>query len=188
MFQQHQGESLSEAWTRFKDLLQKAPHHGIDLWLQVQILYDHVNPATKRTIDQSAGVVPMTLNTVWEIPIGSQEAKEGFVGKEAKKTEKRDDGIRENEYESGCGQTFFGYVANRPPTWNDSSPWFMYTAVLSYDLAIQQFPPKIIIFICLDKLQMMILRSSLEVILLEFPVSFDDDESFQIRKSYNHIN
>ncbi|GJR14032.1 MAK10-like protein [Tanacetum coccineum] len=30
MFQQHQGESLSEAWTRFKDLL----HHGIDLWLQ----------------------------------------------------------------------------------------------------------------------------------------------------------
>ncbi|GJY35913.1 zinc finger, CCHC-type containing protein [Tanacetum coccineum] len=35
MFQQHHGESLSEAWTRFKDLLQKVPHHGIDLWLQV---------------------------------------------------------------------------------------------------------------------------------------------------------
>ncbi|GKA82168.1 zinc finger, CCHC-type containing protein [Tanacetum coccineum] len=30
MFQQHHGESLSEAWTRFKDLLQKVPHHGID--------------------------------------------------------------------------------------------------------------------------------------------------------------
>ncbi|GKB93817.1 hypothetical protein Tco_0979954 [Tanacetum coccineum] len=55
MFQQHQGESLSEAWTSFKDLLQKAPHHGIDLWLQVQIFYDHVNPATRRTIDQLAG-------------------------------------------------------------------------------------------------------------------------------------
>ncbi|GJZ03224.1 hypothetical protein Tco_0521185 [Tanacetum coccineum] len=49
------GESLSEAWTRFKDLLQKVPHHGIDLWLQVQIFYDHVNPATRRIIDQSAG-------------------------------------------------------------------------------------------------------------------------------------
>ncbi|GJZ13887.1 zinc finger, CCHC-type containing protein [Tanacetum coccineum] len=35
MFQQHQRESLFEAWTRFKDLLQKVPHHGIDLWLQV---------------------------------------------------------------------------------------------------------------------------------------------------------
>ncbi|GJR01508.1 MAK10-like protein, partial [Tanacetum coccineum] len=55
MFQQHQGESLSEAWTRFKDLLQKVPHHDIDLWLQVQIFYDHVTPVTRRTIDQSAG-------------------------------------------------------------------------------------------------------------------------------------
>ncbi|GJY30121.1 MAK10-like protein [Tanacetum coccineum] len=27
MFQQHHGESLSEVWTRFKDLLQKVPHH-----------------------------------------------------------------------------------------------------------------------------------------------------------------
>nr|GEX07189.1 zinc finger, CCHC-type [Tanacetum cinerariifolium] len=55
MFQQHQREPLSEAWTRFKDLLQKFPHHGIDIWLQVQIFYDHVNPVTRRTIDQSAG-------------------------------------------------------------------------------------------------------------------------------------
>ncbi|GJV62918.1 zinc finger, CCHC-type containing protein [Tanacetum coccineum] len=30
MFQRHHGESLSEEWTRFKDLLQKVPHHGID--------------------------------------------------------------------------------------------------------------------------------------------------------------
>nr|GEU35765.1 zinc finger, CCHC-type [Tanacetum cinerariifolium] len=35
MFQQHQEESLSEAWTRFKDLLRKVPHHGIDIWIQV---------------------------------------------------------------------------------------------------------------------------------------------------------
>ncbi|GKB86957.1 hypothetical protein Tco_0959229 [Tanacetum coccineum] len=55
MFQQHQGESLSESWTRFKDLLQKVPHHGIDLWLQVPIFYDHITPATRRTIDQLAG-------------------------------------------------------------------------------------------------------------------------------------
>ncbi|GKA98177.1 zinc finger, CCHC-type containing protein [Tanacetum coccineum] len=51
MFQQHHGESLSEAWTRFKDLLQKVPHHGIDFWLQVQIFYDHVNSVIRRTID-----------------------------------------------------------------------------------------------------------------------------------------
>nr|GEY74584.1 zinc finger, CCHC-type [Tanacetum cinerariifolium] len=56
MFQPHQGESLSEAWNHFKDLLYKVPHHGIDLWLQDQISYDHVNPATRRTIDQSVDV------------------------------------------------------------------------------------------------------------------------------------
>nr|GEU28979.1 zinc finger, CCHC-type [Tanacetum cinerariifolium] len=55
MFQQRHGESLSIAWTRFKDLLKKFPHHGIDLWLQVQIFYDHVNPATRQAIDHSAG-------------------------------------------------------------------------------------------------------------------------------------
>ncbi|GKB10632.1 zinc finger, CCHC-type containing protein [Tanacetum coccineum] len=33
MLQQHHGESLFKAWTRFKDLLQKVPHHGIDHWL-----------------------------------------------------------------------------------------------------------------------------------------------------------
>ncbi|GKB01101.1 hypothetical protein Tco_0829145 [Tanacetum coccineum] len=55
MFQQHQREYISEAWTHFKDLLQKVPHHGIDLWLQVQIFYYHVNLVTRRTIDQSTG-------------------------------------------------------------------------------------------------------------------------------------
>ncbi|GJW70873.1 ribonuclease H-like domain-containing protein, partial [Tanacetum coccineum] len=35
MFQQHHGESLSEAWTRFKDILLKVPHQSIDLWLQL---------------------------------------------------------------------------------------------------------------------------------------------------------
>ncbi|GJU02276.1 hypothetical protein Tco_1112614 [Tanacetum coccineum] len=62
-------QSLSEAWTRFKDLLQKVPHHGIDLWLQVQIFYDHVNPVTRRTIDQSAGGKLHDLNAEesWEL-------------------------------------------------------------------------------------------------------------------------
>ncbi|GJT85071.1 hypothetical protein Tco_1066788 [Tanacetum coccineum] len=55
MFQKHHGESLSEAWTHFKDLLQNVPCHGIDLWLQVQNFYDHVNLVTRRTIDQSVG-------------------------------------------------------------------------------------------------------------------------------------
>nr|GEX36541.1 zinc finger, CCHC-type [Tanacetum cinerariifolium] len=54
MFQQYHGESLSEAWTRFKDLLRKVHHHGIDLWLQVYIFYDCIDHTLKRTIDYVA--------------------------------------------------------------------------------------------------------------------------------------
>ncbi|GJS36687.1 zinc finger, CCHC-type containing protein [Tanacetum coccineum] len=69
MFQQHHGESLSEAWTRFKELLQKVPHHGIDLWLQIQIFYDHVSFHLKCEIDCAASSKLRNKNTdeSWEI-------------------------------------------------------------------------------------------------------------------------
>nr|GEU53359.1 zinc finger, CCHC-type [Tanacetum cinerariifolium] len=50
IFQQHQDESLYDAWNHFKDLLQKVPHHGLDLWLQVQIFYDHVDHTPQMAI------------------------------------------------------------------------------------------------------------------------------------------
>ncbi|GJX97805.1 zinc finger, CCHC-type containing protein [Tanacetum coccineum] len=55
MFQQHQDESFYYAWNRFKDLLQKVPHHGLALWLRVQIFYDHVDYTTQMAIDYAAG-------------------------------------------------------------------------------------------------------------------------------------
>ncbi|GJW82419.1 zinc finger, CCHC-type containing protein [Tanacetum coccineum] len=69
MFQQHHGESLSEAWTRFKDLLQKVPHHGIDRWLQIQIFYDHVSFHLKCEIDRATGGKLRNKNAdeSWEI-------------------------------------------------------------------------------------------------------------------------
>ncbi|GKF39928.1 zinc finger, CCHC-type containing protein, partial [Tanacetum coccineum] len=69
MFQQHHEESLSEAWTRFKDLLQKVPHHGIDRWLQIQIFYDHVSFHLKCEIDRAGGGKLRNKNTdeSWEI-------------------------------------------------------------------------------------------------------------------------
>ncbi|GJT79904.1 hypothetical protein Tco_1054246 [Tanacetum coccineum] len=39
----------------FKDLLQKVPHYGLDMWLQVQIFYDHVDYITQMAIDCAAG-------------------------------------------------------------------------------------------------------------------------------------
>ncbi|GJZ25330.1 zinc finger, CCHC-type containing protein [Tanacetum coccineum] len=67
MFQQHHGESLSEAWTRFKDLLQKVPHHGINLWLQNDPM-DFSKPVKTITLPQDVLMVPTTLNIAWKIP------------------------------------------------------------------------------------------------------------------------
>ncbi|GKA72466.1 hypothetical protein Tco_0778682 [Tanacetum coccineum] len=69
MFQRHQGESLLEAWTRFKDLLQKFPHHGIDRWLQIQIFYEHVSFHLKCDIDRAASCKLRNKSTdeYWEI-------------------------------------------------------------------------------------------------------------------------
>ncbi|GJX10057.1 MAK10-like protein [Tanacetum coccineum] len=81
MFQQHHEESLFEEWTRFKDLLQKVPHYGIDLWLQVQIFYDHVNPILRRTIDQSAGGIVKDV----EVHIGKLKLLNDFYVIDMKK-------------------------------------------------------------------------------------------------------
>ncbi|GJY60072.1 hypothetical protein Tco_0459964 [Tanacetum coccineum] len=51
MFQQHQDESSYDAWTRFKNLIQKVPHHGIDLWSLTQLFYDHVDDYTRMDLD-----------------------------------------------------------------------------------------------------------------------------------------
>ncbi|GJR39800.1 hypothetical protein Tco_1215484 [Tanacetum coccineum] len=45
----------TQAWTCFKDLLRKVPHHGLELWLQVQIFYDHVDCTTQTGNDYVAG-------------------------------------------------------------------------------------------------------------------------------------
>ncbi|GKA75527.1 hypothetical protein Tco_0781905 [Tanacetum coccineum] len=55
MFQQRQEKSLYDVWTHFKDSLLKVPHHGHDLWLQVQIFYDHVDCTTQMAIEYAAG-------------------------------------------------------------------------------------------------------------------------------------
>nr|GEW35362.1 zinc finger, CCHC-type [Tanacetum cinerariifolium] len=69
MFQQHQGEPLSEVWTRLKDLLQKVPPHGIDRWLQIKNFYDHVSFRLKCEIDHTAGgkLRDKNADESWEI-------------------------------------------------------------------------------------------------------------------------
>ncbi|GJU40152.1 zinc finger, CCHC-type containing protein [Tanacetum coccineum] len=61
MFQQHHEESLSEAWTRFKDLLQT--HHGIDLWLQLR---DHNAEESWALLEDLALYDNESWNDTWD--------------------------------------------------------------------------------------------------------------------------
>nr|GEW14010.1 zinc finger, CCHC-type [Tanacetum cinerariifolium] len=67
-FQQCQDEYHYDALTRFKDILRKVPHHGLDLWLQVQIFYDHVDYTTQMAIEYEAGgrLRKLRLEEAWK--------------------------------------------------------------------------------------------------------------------------
>nr|GEZ08753.1 MAK10-like protein [Tanacetum cinerariifolium] len=68
MFQQHHGESLSKAWTHLK-FTQKIPSSWHRPLAPSLIFYDHVNPVTRRTIDQSTGgkLRDLNLKESWAI-------------------------------------------------------------------------------------------------------------------------
>lgn len=54
-FRQKDGESLFEAWERYKDLLRACPHHGLEKWLIIHTFYNGLLYNTRMTIDAAAG-------------------------------------------------------------------------------------------------------------------------------------
>ncbi|XP_027348047.1 uncharacterized protein LOC113859484 [Abrus precatorius] len=54
-FMQQEGETLYEAWERYKELLRRCPHHCILEWMQLETFYNGMNPATATMIDAAAG-------------------------------------------------------------------------------------------------------------------------------------
>ena len=54
-FAQLETESLYEAYDRFKELLRRCLHHGIEIWEQVHLFYHGIYPATHAMLDITAG-------------------------------------------------------------------------------------------------------------------------------------
>jgi len=65
-FCQKETESIFEAWERFKEIVQKCQHSGIELWMQLQELWDGLTPASRRTLSNAAGG-PLMKKTLEEI-------------------------------------------------------------------------------------------------------------------------
>ncbi|KAD5507914.1 hypothetical protein E3N88_15617 [Mikania micrantha] len=54
-FQQDDGETFYEAWERFKDLMRKVPHHGLELWRQCETFYNGLDVSGRQWLDSYAG-------------------------------------------------------------------------------------------------------------------------------------
>ena len=61
-FTQKDGESLYDAWERFKEMLRLCPHHGLEKWLIVHTFYNGLLYATKMSVDAAAGGALMNKN------------------------------------------------------------------------------------------------------------------------------
>nr|GEX76490.1 zinc finger, CCHC-type [Tanacetum cinerariifolium] len=54
VFQQHQDESLYNSWTRFKDIIQKVPNHGLSIWTLIGIFLKHLKSLSCHIINLTA--------------------------------------------------------------------------------------------------------------------------------------
>ncbi|KAK1430086.1 hypothetical protein QVD17_12590 [Tagetes erecta] len=65
-FTEQPGESFFETWDRFKGLLNKCPHHGLEEWRVVEKFYNGISEATRRLLDSTAGGNMMKTKTADE--------------------------------------------------------------------------------------------------------------------------
>ena len=54
-FEQQQGESLYEAWERYKEMLRKCPHHGMPDWMVINTFYNGLGWQSRPIVDAAAG-------------------------------------------------------------------------------------------------------------------------------------
>ncbi|GKC58914.1 reverse transcriptase domain-containing protein, partial [Tanacetum coccineum] len=74
-FQQRFGESFTEAWDRFKDLLNKCPHHGFSFLHQIDTFYNGLNQSDQDSLNSAAGMNFLTRNTQEALTIIENKSK-----------------------------------------------------------------------------------------------------------------
>ncbi|GJX78500.1 reverse transcriptase domain-containing protein [Tanacetum coccineum] len=62
-FQQRFGETFSEAWDRFKDLLNKCPNHSFSPLHQIDTFYNSLNQSDQDSLNSAANGNFLTKNT-----------------------------------------------------------------------------------------------------------------------------
>ncbi|GJR37891.1 reverse transcriptase domain-containing protein [Tanacetum coccineum] len=74
-FQQVFGETFTEAWERFKDLLRKCPHHGFSLLHQIDFFYNGLCQSDQDSLNTATSGNIMTRNTQDALTIIENKAR-----------------------------------------------------------------------------------------------------------------
>ncbi|GJW90889.1 hypothetical protein Tco_0168442 [Tanacetum coccineum] len=74
-FQQRFGETFFEAWDRFKDLLNKCPHHAFSPLHQIDTFYNSLNQSEKDSLNSAANGNFLTKNTQEALTIIENKSK-----------------------------------------------------------------------------------------------------------------
>ncbi|GKB14147.1 reverse transcriptase domain-containing protein [Tanacetum coccineum] len=74
-FQQRFGETFSEAWDRFKDLLNKCPHHVFSSLHQIDTFYNSLNQSEQDSLNSAANCNFLTKNTQEALTIIENKSK-----------------------------------------------------------------------------------------------------------------
>ncbi|GJX33334.1 reverse transcriptase domain-containing protein [Tanacetum coccineum] len=74
-FQQRFDETFSEAWDRFKDLLNKCPHRGFSPLHQIDTFYNRLNQSEQDSLNSAAGGNFLTKNTQEALTIIENKSK-----------------------------------------------------------------------------------------------------------------
>ncbi|GKD04260.1 reverse transcriptase domain-containing protein [Tanacetum coccineum] len=74
-FQQRFGETFAEACDRFKDLLNKCPHHGFSPLHQIDTFYNNLNQSEQDSLNSAANGNFLTKNTQEALTIIENKSK-----------------------------------------------------------------------------------------------------------------
>ena len=68
-FHQLEDESLYDTWERFKELLRRYPHHDIPCCIQMETVYNGLNPSTRLMVDAltNGALLSKSYNKAYEI-------------------------------------------------------------------------------------------------------------------------
>ncbi|GKB01257.1 reverse transcriptase domain-containing protein [Tanacetum coccineum] len=68
-FQQRFGEKFAEAWDRFKDLLNKCPHHGFSPLHQIDTFYNSINQSEQDSLNSAANVASASGSSTQDVHV-----------------------------------------------------------------------------------------------------------------------